>query len=461
MSYSDWRTRAIRSVANRNIRDFLGDYRIGRPTVLLIPGGMGSQLDRSIEAYAEGRMPPSDYDPVWIDFGILFDGEARTLRIEDSGRDRDDHVIVADGPLRFFLIKPYDATAQFFRHPDINVNYIVFGYDWRRPLAESAALLEEFLKRLRMRVLTRFREDPLPKLTLLAHSQGGLVAKLFLHRIVDVGAWIKQMITVATPYYGTWSQQQRYYVGESLLKKLNYAPSEMAPIIGTLPGPYNLMFLPKATFSTYGEKLKLERYPIRNADGDDGADPYELTDMEQRYPHWVSRQHLRDGQRICKTLSAELPPAVAQRVHNIRSGADNKTPVELVWHQLPRDFDPDEHESPVEKGDVGLGDGTVPAWSAFHASVKEENRHHLASALDHPFLLEDPQVLGIADALIHERPIKEADTAPKAAPTPATVASKQEVESLCQDIAKSVAGRDDRRLRESSMLRGIYRELAR
>ena len=87
-------------------------HRVGRPTIMLLPGGMGSQLDRSLEAYQRGQLLPTDYDTVWIDFGTIFLGQARSLMIETNGRDRDSHAIVANGPLRS-PVNAYDATQQF------------------------------------------------------------------------------------------------------------------------------------------------------------------------------------------------------------------------------------------------------------------------------------------------------------------------------------------------------------
>ena len=320
MSYEDWRTRSIHNMSNAVVREFVNCYRCRRPTVVLLPGGMGSQLDRSLDSYIDGRTPLIDYDPVWIDLGTIFDGQARSLLIEDSGRDRDSHVIIADGALRFF-VNAYDATEQFFRDENVNANYIVFGYDWRRPLAEAAAFLERFLKQLQARVFAKHREDPLPNLTLLAHSQGGLVAKIFLHNVVDISAWMKQLITVGTPFYGTWSQQRRYFVGESMLRAI-YPASEMVSIISSLPGPYGLMFPPRSIFDTYGAQLGLKRYPMRTASDGDGADPYAVPSLSL-YPKWINIQHLYDAGQVYRTIAAPLPENVAQRVYNIRSIAED------------------------------------------------------------------------------------------------------------------------------------------
>ncbi len=58
----------------------------------------------------------------------------------------------------------------------------MFGYDWRRPLEEAPGYLEHFLNLLRFQVVSRHGFDPLPTTTLLCHSQGGLVAKVLMHR---------------------------------------------------------------------------------------------------------------------------------------------------------------------------------------------------------------------------------------------------------------------------------------
>ena len=199
MGYHEIRYLEIRDAHATRIREFLSRYRPGRPTVVLLPGGMGSQLDRSDQRYRDDHpVPAFKYDPVWLDLGLLFDGDALTLELHRDGRDKGGHVIIPDGPLRF-LVNAYDRTEAFFRQ-DSRYNYIVFGVDWRRAVGEAAAFLDEFLRHLRAAVKTRFRgEDPLARTSLLAHSMGGLVAKVFLHRPGPIPRAIARVITVATP----------------------------------------------------------------------------------------------------------------------------------------------------------------------------------------------------------------------------------------------------------------------
>lgn len=212
---------------------------VGQPTVVLLPGGMGSHLERSTRPYRnDASIPFEAYDPVWMDLEIFFGRDAAALRIQDNGHDEGDYIVVPNGPLRF-LVDAYDGTQRFFR--DRGWNYLVFGYDWRRPIAEAAAQFESFLGNVHYRVKELRDADPLPTTTLLAHSQGGLVAKVFLHRVggsdgSGVARWCERLVTVGTPFYGTASHHDRYYVGQPPLNTF-YGTRFIADLAGSLPAP--------------------------------------------------------------------------------------------------------------------------------------------------------------------------------------------------------------------------------
>jgi len=141
---------------------------------------MGSQLDRSPQAYTtDGSVPGTGFQNVWIDLGIFFGSDLEFIAIQANERDLDDHIVVPNGPL-LFPVNAYDGAKRFFE--TLGWNYIVFAYDWRRPIAVAADFLAEFLADLSAEVKARKNVDPMPTMTLLAHSQGGLVAKVFLQR---------------------------------------------------------------------------------------------------------------------------------------------------------------------------------------------------------------------------------------------------------------------------------------
>ena len=461
MSYSVWRRRAILNTYNARIREFVGRYKYGRPTVVLLPGGMGSQLNRSMEEYQSCYAQPTDYDPVWIDRGTYYAGQVRSLQIETDGRDYLSHVVVADGPIRNLgVFSPYAATKMFFQHSDIDFNYLVFGYDWRRSLVECSGFLEYFLTRLRNRVFDVYGEDLAHNLNILAHSQGGLVAKIFLHRNKNIDGWITRLITVATPFYGTSSHQERYFIGHEAINK-DYSPEEIARLAATLPGPYNLMFLPKSTYQKFSAEIGLSRYPIRDENDKDGADPYDEQSI-YLYPNWINSVHLQQAGQTARILAAELPKEVAKCVFNIRSTTCDDTPVELTWEPLPPNFQPDDTGNcPIKTKTPGKGDGTVPFWSAYHVSVI--NRKEFTNSYEHTRLMEEPKVLKYVYGLIKDnsddpdcsRALKKAAKLSNLLNS----ATDCEIQELFQEIANGKLAPNDARLSKPEIWGGIYREL--
>ena len=227
-----------------------------------------------------------------------------------------------------FLVNAYDGTRRFFQ--DLGWNYIVFPYDWRRSLEEAASQLTEFLVNLRDRVKDlRDGFDPLPTTTLMAHSQGGLVAKIFLQSISGddgrgIGNWMERLVTVAAPFYGTSTHQSRYYQGQSPLN-IFYGKRRVAEIAGTLPGPYVLMFADQGTLNADTRTvLGLSDYPVKDSVTGAPADPYDSANFS-RYPPWVSTSALEAALLARETIAADLPAPVAERVFHIRSGLNATT----------------------------------------------------------------------------------------------------------------------------------------
>jgi pimeloyl-ACP methyl ester carboxylesterase len=79
--------------------------------------------------------------------------------------------------------------------PNPQPKLFVFPYDWRRPNAETAGRLANYLK-----CVQKYYPDQ--KVDLVAHSMGGLVARRLLLTDPDARAKVRQVVTVATPYLG-------------------------------------------------------------------------------------------------------------------------------------------------------------------------------------------------------------------------------------------------------------------
>jgi len=446
MTYDEWRVAAVKGVYTRTIEKLVDDYRKDRPTIVLLPGGMGSRLLRSDERY-EGRSEiPTPRNPIWIDLGIVL-GEALKLEIDDQGRDLGKHAIVADGPLAIPGFNSYDGVKNFC--DDKRWNFVTFGYDWRRPVREAADNLGRFLADFKDAVQERHGENPLPQTHLYAHSQGGLVLKLFLNGITDGETWFDKAFGVATPFYGTSTQQQRYYVGnEILINCVGYDGPKVVKIVGSLPGPYSLMFLPKAVFDRYGAAIGLDHYPVTEPGGGRALDPYDPANLDRYLPS-VQRQFLDEARRVYNEIAAPLPQGIETQFFNIGASGKKSTPISLSWKPLPEGYKVGD-ASPVQAAREGAGDGTVPSWSAFHTGTPVENREELKDVDVHGGLAEHAKSLTILEKYVEgakpgSRVVAEAvDAAPNERYSgPEDSATPEEVEAHMKQSLQRQIGADD------------------
>lgn len=231
---------------NTNIAEsFAKRFNPNNETIIMLPGGMGSQLNRSYKRFKEDGSFKFKYkDVVWIDTGLFLKKDAEKLVIKKNLKDAKNHIIIPKGELDFFVKTPYNDTEEFFKEQ--GYNYLPYGFDWRRHITESADLFHDFLKRFKSEVISKWGQsrDPLPNTTILCHSMGGLVAKMFLNKvfsknskIADVQKWMKKLITVATPFQGTSNHIFRYFQGVDFLNTF-YGKQNICEMAGTMFGSY-------------------------------------------------------------------------------------------------------------------------------------------------------------------------------------------------------------------------------
>ena len=130
MTYDEYRRTLIDQYYDYQLESFINGFAPGKPNVILLPGGMGSQLERTSQPFPTS--PNVINDVVWLDFGIAA-GDAVTLEIDNDGKDYKSHVIGAHGPLSFIGTTPYGKLQDFARKEHWNFADILLscGLNWR------------------------------------------------------------------------------------------------------------------------------------------------------------------------------------------------------------------------------------------------------------------------------------------------------------------------------------------
>jgi pimeloyl-ACP methyl ester carboxylesterase len=456
MPYDKYRKELLEGYYDYQLEGLMSGYDPAKPTVILLPGGMGSQLERTEHKYPAS--PNVINDVVWMDLGVLPPKrDARRLEIKASGEDLDKYVVAAHGPFSFLNLTPYGELEGLAQSQ--GWNYGVFGFDWRRSLEESAGYFKGFVLKFQKRVKDDYGKDPIPELTIVCHSMGGMVCTYALRNTSFSGLGFHAIVTIATPFYGTSTQQERYYVGVPGVLNTIYGAKTVVEIIASLPGPFTLMFLPKVIYNRDGQKLGLSRYPELDPNGNLDADPYNSA-MLSRWPDAVRahKRYLVDARDELNKLSTPINANIAPVFFNVRSSLDTTTAVELLWNNINGDdFIPGTSPSPLT-GIAGTGDGTVPAWSAWHAYCRPKNRHELKQAKDHGNLLEHDEVLGVIDTIVKTRKLP---TAAKRGAKKPSVASKKKVADVTAEWVERARRKQPppAELFENSVKRAIFAEL--
>jgi len=467
-SYEEVRKEHLLRSNSRQVRFFATKrYDPNKETILMLPGGLASQLERSKKKYnPNGKPDYEDYENLWIDLGIIFKKDARKLEITSELRDKNDYFVIPNGPLDSFAQNPYDETKKYFRNN--NYNYFSWGYDWRRSIVESADLLKDFLIKFKNEVIIKFgpTRDPLPETTILCHSMGGLVTKLFLNNVLgsattqaDVRKWMRRLITVATPFYGTSNHIHRYYRGEPLLNII-YGTDKICRLAGTMPGAYILMYLDSYSFFKYQQDItnpELTTYPFRDMD-DPGkeVDPYSTTNMSY-YPLWVKEDFITLSRHIRKNIIKKLPNAVIKNIYHIRAGG-RSTDVELKWKNINRVYDPFVSKLPF-KGKKGKGDGTVPIWSARLAQTPDNQVFNLRVANNHSSLLEHIETLKAVRYIMKNNKVPTIIRFDKKDVKKPQMATKKAVELFLNGVASNQFGIENKKALDPKIWRRILNDV--
>ncbi len=204
--------------------------------VLLVPGFMGSVLARS-----------SGHARIWVDplwavphvQEFLDNLELRTpadTRLSPDGVLHDVNIgdIIRVGiyrDLHEFCLSP----AGLGLRPE---DYYEFAFDWRKTLSEAAEQLA-----------TAVLSVPNPPITVIAHSQGGLVLTMLFHQHPAVGERIGKVFAVGCPFAGVVKTIAMIEQGTGILSAL-FPSDPIRTLLRTMPGTYE-MFPSRATIPLF------------------------------------------------------------------------------------------------------------------------------------------------------------------------------------------------------------------
>lgn len=106
-----------------------------------------------------------------------------------------------------------------------------FSYDWRLPLEHLSDKLAEFIEEViaRTALMREYSSDKvfmsLPKVNLIGHSMGGLVIAGYINRMKK-NAKVNKVVTLATPFRGSYESVIKLITGTSSLGENNSASRE-------------------------------------------------------------------------------------------------------------------------------------------------------------------------------------------------------------------------------------------
>ncbi|OLT36896.1 hypothetical protein BJF79_30555 [Actinomadura sp. CNU-125] len=204
-----------------------------RHLLVLLPGILGSSLRREGKVVwglsADMHAPIRNPELLAAGYDALCDPE------HDDGV-RPDGLLSVPVPYLSRVLGPYGALRrELHRRFELDdLNYLEFPYDWRRPVAVNSARLA---RAIRARRAALAEHVPDPRVVIVAHSMGGLVATHYLRHHDDDGD-CHRIITVGTPFRGSVKAL------DYLVNGPNFGPRRLRGLAETLrdvPGVYDLL----------------------------------------------------------------------------------------------------------------------------------------------------------------------------------------------------------------------------
>lgn len=264
-------------------------------------------------------------------------------------------------------------------------NFFTFPYDWRLDNRINARLLQTWA----MDRLNRWRaqsgaQDA--KLTLIAHSMGGLVARYFLECL---GGWMETrfLFTIATPHRGSLNAVD--FLCNGMKRGIGPVGIDLSPLLRSYTSVYQLL----PTYPCIGAEDTELRYVAQAAQ--EGLLP--------QVEHWraVSAKKFHEEIRFQQECNARddayrengyrLVPIVGTDQPTTQSATVSESAVTLLRSRM---------------GEDEAGDGTVPRGSATPLELERDFREHYV-AEKHGALQNSPAVLDTLKGILTRSDFKK------------------------------------------------------
>jgi len=246
-------------------------------------------------------------------------------------------------------------------------NLFIFPYEWRASNVETAKLLRTKIEEIKTKMNW-------PKVDIVAHSMGGLVAREYIETL-NGGSGVDQLITLGTPQNGSPKSYMAWEAGdliqdnlieEFLIKKIFQQEAEENGY------PTIFDYLTKKPIPSVRELLPVYSY-LRDQDTSN------LRSYPTSYPRNTFLEKLKEVGNISKLRSVEFTNIVgkisedrtitALRVSSPITISVGGVELDMLWgHGKPDGYDDLFGDQGVE---TGSGDGTVPFSSASDISADE------------------------------------------------------------------------------------------
>lgn len=349
------------------------------PRCYVVPGILGSSMVTT----------ESGFPKLWVNVERLAFGEFDRLLLAPDGispQPPRGKTCLAREPIVEFYGSLTEALEEGLEPHGYDVK--PWGYDWRMNITGPGYALAaeiEFIVPA---------NDPC---AIVAHSQGGLVARAAWYALKKIGkeGLIRRIVTIGTPHRGSYAPALVWSLQEELIDGLMIAMDAVQLVYGTFgPSPIDHIWSAYEVAAVTGTwPAMYDLLPLCDQAGL-GADPLreELFDVD----NWpaklsLSGSHFWSSKQTWQSLLKDPDSMPPDEVLTTIAGITVPTPYKLAAA--------DELGNPQAFQFGILGDGRVTEESALVPSPKR-----LTLAASHAGLLEDPWLLArIADEVLEVR----------------------------------------------------------